>query len=159
MRTQLTPRNSRRANLGSIGCYCLKKLMVILPQKESEEFSLEKDHLLKPLMSWKLFPLPTDFALEHVLVNMWSAKALHTFFPSVCSHLYSNYTKDCNVLWAEFKCSLNTLRIIWNKLTFPAGVAFMRSFSMSPLFWGLSSTQAIQKRDKTCCPSWPCTAI
>lgn len=30
---------------------------------------------------------------------------------------------------------------------------------MSPLFWGLSSTQAIQKRDKTCCPSWPCTAI
>lgn len=30
---------------------------------------------------------------------------------------------------------------------------------MSPLFWGLSSTQAIQKKDKTCCPSWPCTAI
>lgn len=66
MRTQLTSRSTSCADLDSMDSNLLNKLVVISPQKESEEFSLEGNHLLKPLTSWKLFSLRTAFALEHV---------------------------------------------------------------------------------------------
>lgn len=47
MRTQLTSCNTTCADLASIDSNLLNKLIVILPQKETEEFSLEENHLLK----------------------------------------------------------------------------------------------------------------
>lgn len=58
---QLMSWSTSCANLDTVD----SNLIVILPQEESEEFSLEGTHLLE-LTSWKLFSFHTDFVREHV---------------------------------------------------------------------------------------------
>jgi len=72
--------SSSCANLDSVDSNLLNKLVVLLPQKESEEFSLEGNHLLKPLTIWKLFSLHTGFALEHVCLLLSQSFICFVFF-------------------------------------------------------------------------------